>query len=134
MKSRARRDGLRRCIDDCIKVGFFNADDAILAANQVEMPYAYVVDDHARPANVAAILNRLSQHDIHLAGRYSEWKYYNSNHAFLAGKKVAEEVQAALTDRSLPASEFPNRTGISRDTVSAHTAAPLRKIQTVSGG
>ena len=28
--------------------------------------------------------------DIVLAGRYSEWEYYNSDHAFLAGKKAAE--------------------------------------------
>ena len=27
-------------------------------------------------------------------GRYSEWEYYNSDHAFLAGKKAAEQVKA----------------------------------------
>ena len=31
--------------------------------------------------------------DIVLAGRYSEWEYYNSDHAFLAGKKAAEKVK-----------------------------------------
>lgn len=30
--------------------------------------------------------------DIILAGGYSEWEYYNSDHAFLAGKKAADEV------------------------------------------
>ena len=35
----------------------------------------------------------LKQHDIVLVGRYSEWEYYNSDHAFLAGKRGAEEVR-----------------------------------------
>jgi hypothetical protein len=35
----------------------------------------------------------LSEQDIILAGRYSEWEYYNSDHAFLAGKKAAESVK-----------------------------------------
>ena len=92
-------DLIRRCIKDCIKVGFFNAEDAILAANQIDMPFAYVVYDHARPKNVGIIRDWLSRCDIHLAGRYSEWEYYNSDHAFLAGKKVADEVDADLEKR-----------------------------------
>ncbi|MBP1204759.1 protoporphyrinogen oxidase/glycosyltransferase involved in cell wall biosynthesis [Duganella sp. 1411] len=83
-----------RCIDDCIKVGMMREDDRVLTANQVDMPYAYVVYDHARAANVATVRAWMEQHDIVLAGRYSEWEYYNSDHAFLAGKKAAERVEA----------------------------------------
>jgi UDP-galactopyranose mutase len=83
-------DLIRRCIEDCIKVGLLTPDDPVLAENQVDMPFAYVVYDHARPKNVAVIREWLGGHDIYLAGRYSEWEYYNSDHAFLAGKKVAE--------------------------------------------
>ena len=88
---------IQRCIDDCIKVGMMNADDKILVANQVDMPYAYVVYDHARAQNVATVREWLEQHDIVLAGRYSEWEYYNSDHAFLAGRKAADKVRAAQT-------------------------------------
>ena len=84
---------IERCIQDCIKVGFFTADDVILTANQVDMPYAYVVYDHGRAASVAQIRDWLGQRDIVLAGRYSEWEYYNSDHAFLAGRKAAERVR-----------------------------------------
>jgi protoporphyrinogen oxidase/glycosyltransferase involved in cell wall biosynthesis len=87
---------IQRCIAECIGVGLIREDDPILASNQIDMPYAYVVYDHARPKNVKLIREWLQQHDIHLAGRYSEWEYYNSDHAFLAGKKVAE---AALAQR-----------------------------------
>ena len=86
-------DLIRRCIDDAISVGFIRADDPIWAANQVDMPVAYVVYDHGRAANVERIRAWLEQHDIILAGRYSEWEYYNSDHAFIAGMKAAREVQ-----------------------------------------
>jgi UDP-galactopyranose mutase len=86
-----------RCIEDCIAVGMITREDTILARNQVDMPYAYVVYDHARAANVETIRHWLRARDIELAGRYSEWEYYNSDHAFLAGKKAAEQVEDGLT-------------------------------------
>jgi len=85
-------DLIKRCIDDCVNVGIIREDDPVWATAQCDLPYAYVVYDHARPKNVAIIRNWLEAQDIHLAGRYSEWEYYNSDHAFLAGKKVAERV------------------------------------------
>jgi UDP-galactopyranose mutase len=89
---------IRRCIDDCIRVGIAQESDSVWAANMVDMPHAYVVYDHARPKNVRLIRDWLEMHDIHLAGRYSEWEYYNSDHAFLAGKKAAEAVRRRLQD------------------------------------
>jgi UDP-galactopyranose mutase len=85
-----------RCIEDCIEVGILRSDDVVLARNQVDMPYAYVVYDHARKQNVEIIREWLLEYDILLAGRYSEWEYYNSDHAFIAGKKVADAVLAAV--------------------------------------
>jgi protoporphyrinogen oxidase len=70
--------------------------DRILVANQVDMPYAYVVYDHERQRNVDLIRSWLDRHDILLAGRYSEWEYYNSDHAFLAGKNAADVVRTRV--------------------------------------
>lgn len=83
---------IQRCIDDCIRVGMIREDDPVIAANEVDMPYAYVVYDHARAQNVELIRNWLASANIVLSGRYSEWEYYNSDHAFVAGKKAAEHV------------------------------------------
>jgi len=83
---------IQRCIADAIRMGFMREDDKVLVANQVDMPIAYVVYDHQRTRNVATVREWLAQHDILLAGRYSEWEYYNSDHAFLAGKRAAEQV------------------------------------------
>jgi UDP-galactopyranose mutase len=83
-----------RCIADCIRVGLIKASDPILTANQVDMPYAYVVYDHGRAARVRLIRDWLRAFDILLAGRYSEWEYYNSDHAFIAGRRAAEAARA----------------------------------------
>jgi UDP-galactopyranose mutase len=83
---------IQRCIEDCHRVGFFQTGDPIWAANEVDMPVAYVVYDHDRARNVNHIREWLSNQDIVLAGRYAEWEYYNSDHAFIAGKKAAEQV------------------------------------------
>lgn len=90
---------VRRCIDDCVRVGLIDAADPVIASSQVDMPCAYVVYDHARADNVAIIRNWLAGHDITLAGRYSEWAYYNSDHAFLAGRRAAEAVLATRTEK-----------------------------------
>ena len=87
------------CIADCRRVGVLREDDVVLAANQVDLPYAYVVYDHGRADRVRYIRDWLADHRILLAGRYSEWEYYNSDHAFLAGRKVAESVEALLSGR-----------------------------------
>jgi UDP-galactopyranose mutase len=79
------------CIADARRVGLLRDDDTMLTTNQVDMPCAYVVYDHARAANVALIRNWLAGFDIVLAGRYSEWEYYNSDHAFLAGRRAAQQ-------------------------------------------
>jgi protoporphyrinogen oxidase len=92
---------IARAIEDCRKVGMIQPGDKILCANQVDMPIAYVLYDHQRANNVETCKAWLKEFDITLAGRYSEWEYYNSDHALLAGKKAADTVlalQAAAAD------------------------------------
>jgi len=90
---------IARCIGDCRRVGIIGEDDPVLTAHQLDLPVAYVVYDHARAASVALIREWLGRHDIILAGRYAEWEYYNSDHAFLAGKKAAETALAPSAAR-----------------------------------
>ncbi|MBM0103134.1 FAD-dependent oxidoreductase [Steroidobacter sp. S1-65] len=90
---------IERCIKDCIGVGLLLESDRILVRNQVDMPYAYVVYDHVRKHNVELIRQWLLKRSILLAGRYSEWEYYNSDHAFIAGKKVAEAVRRSAVSK-----------------------------------
>ncbi|MGN6369831.1 MAG: NAD(P)-binding protein [Phycisphaerae bacterium] len=94
---------IKLCVEDAKRVGFIKDEDDVICANVVDMPYAYVVYDHARPKNIAIIREWLKQHDIVLVGRYSEWEYYNSDHAFLAGKRGAEEVRKLQAKAAAPA-------------------------------
>jgi UDP-galactopyranose mutase len=59
------------------------------------MPMAYVVYDHERADNVRTIRTWLAERDVVLAGRYAEWEYYNSDHAFIAGRNAAAAVRSA---------------------------------------
>jgi UDP-galactopyranose mutase len=90
---------IRRCIEDCHKVGFFKAEDPVWATAECDLPYAYVVYDHGRAKSVARIREWLAERDILLAGRYSEWEYYNSDHAFIAGKNAADQVKQLRRER-----------------------------------
>jgi UDP-galactopyranose mutase len=93
------------CIEDAVRVGIIKADDRIIARNMVDMPYAYVVYDHGRSQNVSVIREWARTQDIVLAGRYSEWEYYNSDHAFIAGRNAALAVGTA---RQVPAASSPS--------------------------
>jgi UDP-galactopyranose mutase len=86
---------IARCVDDCRRVGMVRADDPIWTANQLDIPYAYVVYDHARPRNVEIVRRWLADRRIWSVGRYGEWAYYNSDHAFLAGRDAAAAVRDA---------------------------------------
>ncbi|HLG95707.1 MAG TPA: FAD-dependent oxidoreductase [Bryobacteraceae bacterium] len=85
-------DLIRLCIEDAKRVGFMRPDDPIWATAIVDLPCAYVVYDHRRKSVVASIREWLASMDILVAGRYGEWEYYNSDHAFIAGKKAADQV------------------------------------------
>lgn len=92
---------IERCIADCHRVKMFHPEDEVWSALQVDLPFAYVVYDHQRRENVATIRRWLAKHDILLAGRYSEWEYYNSDHAFLAGRNAADAARKILRQQTV---------------------------------
>jgi UDP-galactopyranose mutase len=94
-------DLVARCVEDCRKVGIIREDDPVWTSTQVDMPCAYVVYDHGRKARVDHIREWLEEYGIILAGRYSEWEYYNSDHAFIAGKKAAAAVLERYRTRAM---------------------------------
>ena len=73
------------------------------AACQTDLPYAYVVYDHERRERVDAIRAWLESRDILLAGRFSEWAYYNSDHAFIAGRDAAFAADRVVARKPEPA-------------------------------
>jgi protoporphyrinogen oxidase len=88
-----------RCIEDCRRVGLIERRDRIPVRVELDMPDAYVVYDHGRKRHVDAIRAWLHSLDILLAGRYAEWKYFNSDHAFIAGKNAADATRLPPHER-----------------------------------
>ena len=89
---------------------------------------------------MALIKDWLARHDILLAGRYSEWEYYNSDHAFIAGKKAAETVLAqradereigrlGLSERPIPRTWQQVRQGAASGLIGAHGADGARGVR-----
>jgi UDP-galactopyranose mutase len=95
-------DLVQLAMADCRRVGILQPDDPIWVTAQCDLPHAYVIYDHGRTAAVARIREWLAERDILLAGRYSEWEYYNSDHAFIAGRKAAEKVAEVDAARIVP--------------------------------
>ena len=60
---------VQRCIDDCVRVGIIGADDPVWVSNQVDMPCAYVVSDHAWAVQIEIIREWMNAADIVLTGR-----------------------------------------------------------------
>ena len=79
-----------RCFRECVAVGLLDESDALLTSNQIDTPFAYVIDDRGRADRVARIRAWLETVDIVPAGRYGEWSYCEADHAFIAGRKAAE--------------------------------------------
>ncbi len=94
-------DLVRQCVEDCRRVGLLGADDPVWTAIQSDVPYAYFVHDGDRAARTERIRAWLAERDIVMAGRTSEWDYYDSDHALLAGRAAAETVQSLLESGAL---------------------------------
>lgn len=82
----------KRGLEECYKVGIIQPEDEIITVSSSDIPFAYVVYTHKRNEAVHLIRTWLKQYNILLAGRYSEWEYYNSDHAFLSGKRAADMI------------------------------------------
>lgn len=83
-------------IKDAERVGVLKPGDRVLVANEVDIPYGYVIPEVTKDRDVDTIRAWLRTHGIFLAGRFAEWAYYNSDHAMLAGRHVAEQVSQSL--------------------------------------
>jgi protoporphyrinogen oxidase len=67
--------GSDEVIKDLHKMGFIGTDDEIVAANIIDMPYAYVIFDSHTQAALKTINDFLLASDIYPLGRYGAWQY-----------------------------------------------------------
>jgi protoporphyrinogen oxidase len=98
---------LERGIADTVKAGLITAADRILVANVLDLQYAYVVYTPDRQQRVETVRRWLRRHDIHIAGRFAAWEYYNSDGAILAGRNIAQEVATSPLTPAQPVYRVP---------------------------
>lgn len=84
---------IEKTLESLKKVGLMADGDRVLAAQAVQLPFAYVIPQWHKDAAVKTIKEYLAQHDIYTAGRFGEWAYYNSDHSILSGKRVVDAIK-----------------------------------------
>jgi len=82
-------------IDGLIRAGLMCAEDEVEVVDLIDIPVAYVVPTHNRKSIVTEIRKWFETRDIHLAGRFAEWEYFNMDHGLDTGWRLAEKLNAA---------------------------------------
>jgi len=83
---------MARAMRDLVKTGILKRNDEIVVRKSIHIPYAYVIYDRHRDANLEIIQNYLKGKDIYSVGRYGGWKYSTMEEAILEGKEIAERL------------------------------------------
>jgi len=91
---------IERTITDLIKARVLFPDDRILLTHVLTLPYAYAGYDHQRSRAVLTIKEFLEKNDIYICGRYAQWEYQNMEQNILAGKKMAEKLNAEIESKT----------------------------------
>ncbi len=95
----ATGDVLACAIEDLQKIGLLHKSDNILLAMEQRMPYANVLFDVDRKANLDIVHGYLAEKGVFCCGRYGEWAYYWSDDSVVSGFRAAkllnERIQAS---------------------------------------
>ncbi|MCX6079907.1 MAG: FAD-dependent oxidoreductase [Chloroflexi bacterium] len=86
------KDVLNRAIEDMVSTGLLLKDDQIILTQERYIPYANIVFDAERSANLAAVRQYLNDQGILCCGRFGEWEYFWSDESILSGWRVAEYI------------------------------------------
>ncbi|GAH10595.1 unnamed protein product, partial [marine sediment metagenome] len=87
---------IEKTVKDLIKAEVLYPDDKIVLTHIITIPYAYAIYDHQRKKAVSFIKQFLEKNDIYLCGRYAQWEYQNMEQNILAGKAMAEKLNAEI--------------------------------------
>jgi UDP-galactopyranose mutase len=84
---------IEKTLEGLKKVGLMADGDQVLAAQEIRMPFAYVIPQWHKDSAVRTIQEYLAQHDVYTVGRFGEWAYFNTDHAILSGKRAADAIK-----------------------------------------
>ena len=79
-------------IEGLQRIGLLDKSDRIIVAQTREVPYANVLFDLNRAANLAVVQSYLAQNNILCCGRFGNWAYYWTDDCIVSAWRVAQAV------------------------------------------
>ncbi len=86
-----------RCAADLVRMGVLQDRNQIVSSKVLNIPYAYVIFDHARAKALSTIKAFLDQAGIFPSGRFGCWDYHSMEDSFLSGKDAGTAAAARLS-------------------------------------
>lgn len=88
---------INRCADDLVRMGVLRDRKQIVSTRALDIPYAYVIFDHAREKALGTIKAFLNEAGIFPSGRFGCWEYHSMEDSFLSGKDAGAAAAARLS-------------------------------------
>ena len=89
---------VERCVEALRSTGVLQEADRVVVADQIDIPYAYVVFDFNRAPSLEIVHAWMESVGIYPCGRFGEWGYHWSFEAIESGRRVAARVKAQRKD------------------------------------
>jgi protoporphyrinogen oxidase len=74
------------------RAGILDEDDRVEVVHAEAIDPAYVIYDLDHSRSVERVVSWLAGRDIHAAGRFGRWQYFNMDHAMKSGQAAAESL------------------------------------------
>ncbi|MEK6288251.1 MAG: FAD-dependent oxidoreductase [Acidobacteriota bacterium] len=87
---------VERVVESLRRTGILEDSDRIVVADQINIPYAYVVFDFNREPSLRTIHTWMESVGLYACGRFGEWGYHWSFEAIESGRRVAGRVAEQL--------------------------------------
>ncbi|WP_283772452.1 NAD(P)/FAD-dependent oxidoreductase [Bradyrhizobium sp. sBnM-33] len=83
-------DWIEPAIDGLIKCGLVKDRSEIIHKSCMWLPFGNIIFDHDRPKALAIVHGYLDDVDVRYCGRFGDWGYIWTDHAFLSGERAAK--------------------------------------------
>lgn len=90
-------DMVKRVISDLMAMKIIGSKAEVISQMVFDIPYAYVIFNHARKEALSIISSFLAEQGIFSIGRYGRWDYLSMEESFMDGMATATELRRRLS-------------------------------------
>jgi UDP-galactopyranose mutase len=88
---------VKRVISDLMAMKIIGSKAEVISQMVFDIPYAYVIFNHARKEALSIISSFLAEQGIFSIGRYGRWDYLSMEESFMDGMATATELRRRLS-------------------------------------